>query len=451
MPTAMFFRRRNRDLDDEIDSHLAMAARDGAGRAEFGPEALVKEVTREQWGWARWDRVVQDLRYAGRQLRANPGFTAAAVLTLALGIGANSAIFSVVNAVLLNPLPYRDPDRLVWGTGRTPSGHTRAAVSPPDFREFRDRNRSFEQLAAGFVMGAIPRNWSANGDARQLKGAMVTAGFFGALGISPVLGRSFSRDDEQIQVDQTVILAHHTWQQVFGGDPSVTGRVVRLDGSPVTIIGVMPTAFDFPRSADFWYPTPMRHASLNRRFAHFLFVVGRLRPGLTQADAQRDLDSIASQPGVDFPSTNKGWGMHLQPLEEQIVGGVRPVLWMLLGAVGLVLLIACVNIANLLLAPYGARQRELATRIAIGAIRGRILRQLLTENLLLAAIAGGLAIAIAAGGSDLFPAPGPATLPRVPEVRLGPRVAAFTPVPSLLTALGFGLVPAFLATELRRF
>jgi predicted permease len=451
MPTAMLFRRRNRELDEEISSHLAMAARDGAARREFGPEALIKEVTRDQWRWARWERIAQDGRYAARQLRANPGFTAAAVLTLALGIGANSAIFSVVNAVLLNPLPYPQPERPVVGTGRTPSGHTRAAVSPPDFRDFRDRNRTFEHFAATFVMGAVPRNWNANGEARQLKGAMVSAAFFEALGFTPVAGRSFTRDDEQAQTEQVVVLSHRIWQQLFGGDRSAVGRVVRLDGNPVTIVGVMPAGLDVPRAADFWYPTPMLHRGLQRRFTHFLLVYARLRPGVTQSEGQRDIETVAAQLAADFPSTNKGWSMHLRPLQETVVGNVRPVLWILLGAVGLVLLIACVNIANLLLARYGARQRELAIRAAIGASRGRILRQLLTENLLLATLAGGAAIAVAYGGIDLLRAFAPPTLPRVQEVRLDARVALFTAGVSLLTALCFGVVPAFLATTVRRF
>ncbi len=443
------FLRRNRDLDDELAAHRAMATRDGVDPNTFGPDALIREVTREQWGWARWDRIAQDLRYAARQLRANPGFTAAAVLTLALGIGANSAIFSVVNAVLLNPLPYREPDRLVVGTGRTPSGHTRAAVSPPDFRDFRDRNRSFEHLAATFVMGAQPNNLSLNGEALQLKGAMVTAGFSEALGFSPIAGRSLTRDDEQVKNPQVIVLSHHAWQQFFGGDQGVIGRAARIDGLPVTIVGVMPPGLDVPKRADFWYPSPM--LAMQRRFTHFLLVYGRLRPGVTSADAQRDIDAVAAQLGVEFPNTNKGWSMHLRPMVETVVGTVRPVLWTLLGAVGLVVLIACVNIANLLLARYGARQRELAIRTAIGASRGRIVRQLLTENLMLAAVAGGVATAIAYGGIDLLRAFAPAALPRVQEVRLDGRVALFTAGVSLLTALCFGLVPAFLATTVRRF
>ena len=360
---------------------------------------------------------MQDLRYALRQLRANPGFTIAAVLTLALGIGANSAIFSVVNAVLLNPLPYRDPGRLLWATGRTPSGYRGAAVSPPDFRDYRDGSRAFEHLAAMFVRGGVPRNWNLNGDTRQLTGAMVTAGFFETLGFAPALGRSFTRADEQTTVEQVIVLSHRAWQSSFNGDASAIGRVVRLDGNPVTIVGVMPPALDFPTGVDFWHPAPMLHPGMQRRFAHFLHVVGRLRPGVSLADAQRDLDDVAARLGAQFPNTNKGWGLYLVPMQDRIVGSVRPVLWILLGAVGLVVLIACVNIANLLLARYGARQRELAIRAAIGASRGRILRQLLTENLLLATLSGAAAIGIAFWGIGLLRAYGP---PEPPAPRRGP-------------------------------
>jgi putative ABC transport system permease protein len=394
---------------------------------------------------------MQDLRYALRQLRANPGFTIAAVLTLALGIGANSAIFSVVNAVLLNPLPYRDPGRLLWATGRTPSGYRGASVSPPDFRDFRDANRAFEHFAAMFVRGGVPRNWSLTGDARQLTGAMVTAGFFETLGFTPELGRSLTRADEQTTVEQVIVLSHRTWQNAFAADPSAIGRVVRLDGNPVTIVGVMPAALDFPIGVDFWHPTPMLHRGMQARFAHFLHVVGRLRPGVSLADAQRDIDDIAARLGAQFPNTNKNWSLYLVPMQDRIVGSVRPVLWILLGAVGLVVLIACVNIANLLLARYGSRQRELAIRAAIGASRGRILRQLLTENLLLASISGAAAIGIAFWGINLLRAYGPPNLPRLAEVRLDARVAGFTAAVSLLTAILFGLVPAFLATTVRRF
>jgi putative ABC transport system permease protein len=453
----MLFRRRNRDLDREISSHLAEAERerlaDGetqdaarlAARREFGSEAFYKEATRENWMGAGVERLLKDLQYALRQLRSHPGFAASAVLTLALGIGANSAIFSVVNAVLLHPLPYPEAERLMWGTGRTPKGSTTAAVSPPDFRDYREKNRTFQNLSAFFVAGVSAQSWSGNGQARQLHGAMVTSGFFETLGYSPILGRSFTRADEETSAPQSVVLSYHMWQQMFGGNPAAAGLTARVDGNPVTIVGVMPQALDFPRNADFWFAAPLRAQGLQRRMGHMLFALGRLRPGVTEIQAQNDLDTIAAELGRQFPATNKGWGVHLQPMQEYLVGPTRPVLLMLLAAVGLVLLIACVNIANLLLARYGSRRREIAIRTAIGGGRLRILAQFLTENLLLALLAGGVALLLARWGIAALRGFGPESLPRLQEVRLDGAVLAFTAAVSLSTSLLFGLGPAWLA------
>ncbi|HTS30007.1 MAG TPA: ABC transporter permease [Bryobacteraceae bacterium] len=450
------FRRRERELDDEIRSHLAMAARDArergatpgqahlSARREFGNVALVQEVVRDAWGWAWLDRLLKDLLYAARQLRANPAFTLSAVLTLALGIGANSAIFSVVNAVLLNSLPYPNAERLVWVWGRTPRGATSAAISPPDYLDYRERNTLFQHFGAFSSFTGL-RNWSTGTAARQLQSAMVTGGLFDALGASPLFGRNFTRDDEQASDPHVAILSYRMWQEAYGGDPAILGRTARMDSSPITIVGVMPPAFDFPRNTDFWFPIPMLAKGLQQRMSHNLRAVGLLKPGATIAQAQASLDAIAIRLGQEHP-VDEDWGLQLQPMREAIVGRTGPLLWMLLGAVGLVLLIACVNIANLLLARYGARQREISIRTAIGAGRFRILRQLLTENLLLALLAGSLALAIAWWGVELLRSYGPASLPRLQEVRLDGRVVAFTALVSTLTAVLFGLAPAWLAT-----
>ncbi|HEV2446457.1 MAG TPA: ABC transporter permease, partial [Candidatus Sulfopaludibacter sp.] len=400
----MLRRRRNRELDEEIRSHLEMAARDRTGRGEdpqaarlgarrdLGSEALVKEVTRGTWGWSRIERRGQDLRYAIRQLGKAPGFTATAVLTLALGIGANSAIFSVVNAVLLNPLPYPNSERLVWAWGRFKLSNS-AGVSPADFLDYRARSRSFDQFGAYVLLGTLPTNWSLRGDAHQLQGAMVTAGFFEALGQAPAIGRSFTRDDEQVAAPRAAILSYRMWQQRYGGDPSVIGSTARMDSSPITVVGVMPASLDFPEKADFWFPLPMLAQGMTNRNHHMLRGVGLLKPATSLPQAQADLDGVAAGLSAQYPQSNTGWGLRLEPMRDAIVGPVRPVLLMLLGAVALVLLIACVNIANLLLARYGARQRELAIRTAIGAGRSRILGQLITENLVLALVAGAAAVA----------------------------------------------------------
>lgn len=450
-------RRRNRDLDEEIHSHLEMAARDRsergedprtallAARRELGSEALVKEVTRTMWGWSWWERRAQDLRYASRQLRRAPGFTTAAILTLALGIGANTAIFSVVNAVLLDPLPYPHSGRLVWAWGRFELSNT-AGVSPADFLEYRDRNRTFEHFGAYFLLGTFPNNWSVRGEARQLQGAMVSAGFFEALGQTPAIGRLFSRADEQTAQPRAAILSYHMWRELYGGDSSVLGTTARMDSSPVTIIGVMPASLDFPDKADFWFPLPLLASGMKGRNMHNLRGIGLLKAGVPVAQASADMDSVASGIAEQFPESNTGWGLRLESMREAIVGPVRPVLLMLLGAVALVLLIACVNIANLLLARYGARQRELAIRGAIGAGRARILGQLITENLLLAGFAGAAAIALAYWGMALLRGLAPASLPRLDEIRLDRSVLAFTAAAAALTALLFGLAPAWLAT-----
>jgi putative ABC transport system permease protein len=447
------------ELREELDAHLELEIQEDvdrgmlpedarkAARLHFGNTALVRESAQDAWTFGTFEVLVKDLVYASRMLVKNRGFTAVAVATLALGIGANSAIFSVVNAVLLNPLPYPDPEHLMWGSGRTPNGFTGAAVSAPDFQDYRDQNRTFQQVAAFFVFGAVPQSWSVNGRARQLKGAMVTAGFFETLGFSPILGRPFTGADEQTQNPQVAVLSYDLWQQAFGGNPNVVGLTARLDANPITIVGVMPPSLDFPKGVDFWFPAPMRAAGLQRRTGHVLFVLGRLRRDMTQAQAQNDLDAIALRLGEQFPPTNQGWGVHLQPMREAIVGSSRSVLVMLLGAVGLVLLIACVNIANLLLARYGARQREISIRTALGAGRLRILCQFLTENLLLALVAGGLALALAWWGIELLRRLSPETLPRVQEVRLDMRVLAFTAAISMATAVLFGLAPAWLATS----
>lgn len=455
-PRLPFSRRRDRELDEEIRSHLSMASRDHVDRGqspqqarlsaqrEFGSVALVKEVTRSTWGWSLLERFAQDLRYAFCQLRSSAAFTASAVLTLALGIGANSAIFSVVNGVLLNPLPYPNSDRLMWIWGRTPGGVATAAISPPNYRDYRAGNRTFEHFGAFSPFVGV-RNWSLNGEARQLRSAMVTGDFFDALGYPPLLGRNFTRDDEQTNAPRAAILSYRVWQQAYGGDPNIVGLTARMDSSPMTIVGVMPASFDFPRNTDFWFPTPMLARGLQQRMGHNLRGVGLLKPGVSMARAQADLNAIAARLGEQYPA-DKGWQLLLQPLRDAIVGPVRPVLMMLLGAVALVLLIACVNVANLLLARYGSRRREISIRTAIGAGRARIVRQLVTENLLLAFFAGALALALAYWGVDLLRTYGPQSLPRLKEVRLDGHVLAFTAMISALTALVFGLGPAWLAT-----
>ena len=389
--------------------------------------------------------LLQDLRYGLRMLAKNPGFTVVAVLTLALGIGANTAIFSVVNAVLLNSLPFANADRLVWAWGRF-SQFPRADVSPPDFVDYRDQNRSFARLGA-FVPFRQAHNWSLNGSAQQVQGTMVTADFFETLGAQPPLGRSFTRADEQESEPRVAILNYRFWKQVYGGDPSVIGKTARLDSTLITVIGVMPASFDFPTKTDFWFPAPLRAGDMQHRVSHFFRAIGLLKPGVSLAAAQADVDSVATHLAEVYPASDKGWGLFLQPMHDAMVGSVRGPLLVLLGAAGLVLLIACVNIANLSLARNVARAREFAIRTAIGAARSRLLRQLLTESGLLALLAGVVALPLAAWGIDVVRTFGPERLPRLSEVGLDGRVLAFTTLISALTAIAFGLAPAWLATK----
>lgn len=391
--------------------------------------------------------LVRDLLYALRLFRKNPGFALLAVLTLGVGIGANSAIFSAVNGVLLNPLPYKKPDRLMWVTGRAPKGFTGAAISGPDFVDYRDQNRSFEHFSSLFLLGAASQSWSVNGHARQLKGAMVSSDFFETLGYSPVVGRSLARTDEQTKDPQAVVLTYHLWQEMFGGRAETVGTTARLDGNVVNIVGVMPASLDFPKDVDLWYPIPMQAASLQRRNARMLFAIGRLRDGVSQSQAQNDLNSVALHLQEQFPAIDKGWSLHIRTMQEAIVGSSRPILVVLFGAVGFVLLIACVNVSNLLLARYGARQHEISIRTALGAGRFRMLSQFMAESLLLAVISGAVALLLAYFGIELLRSFGPASLPRLREVRLDNHVLGFTAAISMLTTLLFGLAPAWFATS----
>ena len=455
---AALFRKRELDeeLDEELRSHIDFAIEENLRRGmseedarraalrNFGGLTQVKETYRLQRGLPFMEALVQDVRFALRQLRKSPGFAITAILTLALGIGANTAIFSVVNGVLLNPLPFHHADRLVWVWGRiAPAEHV--AVSGPDFLNYREQNHSFQILSAFERIGIS--NWSFHGNAKQLQGAMATANFFDALGVSPLLGHSFVRAEEQTNRPQVVLLSYHLWQQEFGGDLKVVGQTVRIDGDSLTIIGVMPPSFNFPVHADFWYPVPMLTKYFQRRVSHGLRPIGLLKPGVSLPQAQAEMNAIASHLANLYPTEDKGWSIDLQPMKDAIVGSTRSVLLVLLVAVGMVLLIACVNITNLLLARNAARQKEVAIRLAIGAGKKRLLQQLTTESLVLSVLAGALAVFFGYLGVELVRRFGPADLPRLNEVHLDIHVFAYTALIATLTAIFFGLIPAWLATN----
>ena len=385
----------------------------------------------------------QDLRYGARMLLKQPVFTMIAVLTLALGIGANTAIFSLVNAVLLRPLPFAEPERLVWTWGEF-SGGNRASTSPPDFLDYRAQNRSFEELAAMLFRSF---NLTGSGDPDRVAGSWVTANFFQALGVKLVHGRAFLPEEERSGPAQVAIIGQGLWQRRFGGDPQIIGKTITLDGRSHTVVGVAPDATRVLQEAEIWTPLTFDDPEMKVRRFHFLRAVGRLKRGVSLQQAQADIDAVAAGLEKLYPESNKDWRLRLVPMREFLVGQTRRPLYILLGAVGLVLLIGCANVANLTLSQAARRQKEVALRHALGAKRMRLIRQLLTESALLSVIAGTFGLLLAWWGSDLLMTLAEDSIPRVGEIALDNRVLGFTMLVSLLTALFFGLAPALQASR----
>ncbi|HKS29939.1 MAG TPA: ABC transporter permease [Pyrinomonadaceae bacterium] len=391
----------------------------------------------------------QDIRFSLRLMAKKPGFTFIGVLALALGIGANTAIFSVVQAVLLSPLPYRQSERLVWIWETNPSSDIKEEpASMPNFNDWRTQSQSFEEMA-GFTNTAV--TLTGDGEPERVRAGLITAGFFSTLGTQPMMGRSFTPEENGEKGARVLILSHGLWQRRFGSNPQVVGQTVTIAGNPYQIVGVMPQDFKDPlpvqrNPSEMWIPLAMSFEP-NLRRSDFLKVVARLKPGVTIEQARAEMKTITSRLEQQYPDTNAGWSTLVIPLQERIVGDVRPALWVIVGVVGFLLLIACANVANLLLARSAARQQEIAVRRALGAGRLRLVRQFLTESVMLALAGGVMGALLAMWGVELLTRLGPRDIPRLDEVRLNWMVLAFTLGVSVLTGVIFGLIPALHATN----
>ena len=447
--------RVERDLAEELEAYLEMLAeakvaegltREEARRAalvEVGGVDQVKERVREIRVGHLLGTVWQDLRYGVRTLVKSPAFTIVAVLSLALGIGANTAIFSVVNSILLRPLPYPESERIVavWHTPPQESfpGMTRFSVSPGNYLDWKEQSRSFEQMAIYQYAGL---SMSAGSDPVPVTGAAVSSDFFSVLRAGVERGRAFLPEEEQLGRDGSVILGHGLWQRAFGGDPNLVGRTVNLNSRSFTVVGVMPAGFEFPAEAELWVPLAWDAEERETRAIHDYLVVARLKRDASLEQAQAELSTISTRLEQQYPEANKGWGAVIIPLQEDLVGDVRPALLVLFGAVGFVLLIACANVANLMLARGANRRKEFALRVALGATRGRIVRQLLCESLLLAVAGGLLGLLFAGWGGQLLVGLSAGSLPDSAAVGVDAWALGFTLLVSLAAGGLAGVAPA---------
>lgn len=456
-----FGRKRDKDLDEEIRSHLNMAARDRAARGEspenaqlnarreLGNQLLIKEVAREMWGWGPLERLAQDFKYALRQMRRNPGFTALAVLTLTLGLGATTAIFTVVQSVLLRPLAFRDPQKLVRLYETFPPQFGQGLLSFPNLRDVQTQARVFS-LVQAYTFGN--KNLQDADGVERIAGAEVEARMFELLGVSAMLGRTFQPNEDQPEAAPVIILGESLCRRRFGADPSVLGRAITLEDRPYTVVGVMPESFRFPPGtslAEFWMPLRPTPQLASQRGSHYLSVLARLAPGVELPAARKELEGIATRLAKLY-SGQEGRNIIAIPVNDVVSGDVRPALLMLMGAVGLVLLIACVNVSNLLLARSMARRKEVLTRMALGASRLRIVRQFLVESLVLAILGGGLGLLLSMWGVAELRSFQGLRMPRSAEWHADGVVFGFLAAASILTSAMFGLAPALNAVRAQR-
>ena len=449
------WRRRENDLDEEIQTHLEMAIRDRMERGEsaeqarssvlreFGNVGLIKEVTRDMWGLRSLETLLQDLRYGIRVLLKKPGFTFVVVLTLAIGIGANTAVFSIVHGVLFRPLPYKDTERIItiWEPSR--GGHT-LGLTDLEFFDFRRQNTVFEDIAA-YATGST--TLSGREEPERVVVTWVSSGFFSVLGVQPAMGRAFTPEEDSPDPARVAVLSYGLWRRHFGSDPDVIGQQISLNGNSRTIIGVMPKGFQFvSKEVDLWLPLGLDPANVSPGDRSYN-AVARLNQNVTLEQARAEMNTLAGRLAEEhkkrYPAgVNATQSLNLIPIYDLIVGDVRPVLLILLAAIGFVLLIACANVASLMLARAETREKEIAIRVALGAGRFRILRQMLTESLILSVVGGCLGLFIAFWGIGALVSVAPESLPRMDEVGVNVAVLIFTSVVSVISGIAFGLVPA---------
>jgi len=444
---------KGQDLERELQSHLQMAANDRIGRGEsrehaeqaarreFGNVALVQQVTRDQWGWPWLGELLQDLRYGARMLRKNLGFSVVAVLTLAIGIGANTSIFGVINAVLLKPLVMEDPNRVVYlqESWQNTFGNV-GNVSVGNFADIHRQSASFASLSAS---NNASFNLATEGAPERVQGELATADYFTTFGVQPILGRVFTSEEDQPGHEHVVVVSERLWRTRLRADSSIIGQPLRVNGEPYTVVGVMPKTFDpLLSESDIWIPEAFTAQKLADHDNHYLNVMGRLKPGVSPAQAQSELNVIALRLQKQYPLDDKDRGLVITPLTTVLLGDQKVALWTMLAAVGFVLLIACANIANLQLVKSRARQKEIALRAALGASPQRILRQLMTENVVLGLAGGVLGVLLAFWGVSWIVAKGPAEVPRLAESNIDPTTLAFACGITLLASLLFGLAPA---------
>ncbi len=457
--------RRNQELSEEMQAHLTLAEREAmeagktakeasyAARKEFGNVGVAEEVTRDTWGWRWLVELWQDVRYGVRNMLRTPAFTAVTILTLALGIGANTAIFSVVDAVLFRALPYRDAGKLVWATNVLPR-QGQNLVFADEYAGWRTQNHVFEGIAG--YSTAAEYTLTGVGTPERLKGAQVTESFLNVLGVKPQLGRNFLPEEDLPAGPKTVMLSDAVWRSSFGANPKVVGHIIALDDTPYTVVGVLPRNFEFLDNspADVLVPFQLADSSIQvsnrqvRVMIQPMSVIARLKPGATVAGALAELNAIDKRVLANLPAHLRGLGeaqAQVFLLHDHEIGNVRPALLVLLGAVGFVLLIACANVANLQLARAATREKEVAIRGALGAGRWRLARQLLTESSAAAVVGGVAGLLLAAWVIRLIHRFAPANIPHLQGARLDLRVLVFTLVVSLLTGILFGLAPVLAA------